>query len=70
MSMKQYFLRLLRLWRQPKQNLNRKIEHSHYFILQYRTGNAFDGKTEVLKCDCGQWAIRPYGAGEYTLLDK
>jgi hypothetical protein len=45
-------------------------QHEHHFILQYRTGNAIDGKTEVLMCDCGQWAIRPSGAGEYILLDK
>lgn len=45
-------------------------KHEHAFILQYRTGNAFDGKTEVLKCDCGQWAIRPYGASEYTMINQ
>lgn len=44
----------------------KKAIHEHSFILQYRTGNAYDGKTEVLKCDCGQWAIRPYGTKEYT----
>lgn len=45
-------------------------KHEHAFTLQYRTGNSNDGKTEVLKCDCGQWAIRPYGASEYTMIKQ
>lgn len=44
--------------------------HQHEWKLQYRTGNAFDGKSEVCKCDCGQWAVRHYGQREYILLDN
>ena len=31
----------------------KQTEHIHSWELQYRTGTAIEGKTEVLKCDCG-----------------
>lgn len=43
--------------------------HAHKWDLQYRTGNADDGKSDVCKCKCGQWAVRHYGKAEYTLLN-
>lgn len=45
------------------------IKHEHQFVLQYRTGNPFDGQTDVCKCDCGQWGIRHYGQAEYIPIN-
>lgn len=45
-------------------------KHTHIWKLQYRTGNPEDGKSEVCRCECGQWAVRHYGKAEYHLLNK
>jgi hypothetical protein len=46
-----------------------KNAHLHKWELQYRTGNATGGKSEVCKCQCGQWAVRHYGQAEYNLIN-
>jgi hypothetical protein len=38
-------------------NKNDKKVHLHNWQLQYQTGNAMDGKSDVVKCDCGQMAV-------------
>jgi hypothetical protein len=50
-------------------------KHQHEWKLQYQTGNAVDGKSDVVICDCGQWAVyhRNPAFGElhkYHLIDK
>lgn len=45
-----------------------KPTHIHDWELQYRTGNAFDGKTDVCKCKCGTWAIRHFGQKDYIVV--
>jgi hypothetical protein len=54
----------------PAVSGNVKNVHKHKWILQYRTGNPLDGKSDVCKCECGQWAVRHYGKAEYHLLDS
>lgn len=39
------------------QRTNEVRPHIHEFILQYQTGSSHDGKSDVVKCDCGQWAV-------------
>lgn len=56
-------------------NKPKEATHEHQWKLQYQTGNAFDGKSDVVKCDCGQWAVyhRNHACGEthkYHLLSK
>lgn len=47
-----------------------KPKHVHQWRLEYRTGNVWDGKSDVCSCECGQWAVRHYGKAEYHLLNK
>jgi hypothetical protein len=54
---------------------DKKVQHLHDWKLQYQTGNASDGKSDVVKCDCGQMAVyhRNPACGElykYHLLEK
>jgi hypothetical protein len=42
--------------------------HIHQWKLEYRTGSAKTGKSEVVSCECGQMAVRHYGQSEYILL--
>jgi hypothetical protein len=53
----------------------KKKKHTHDWVLQYWTGNSIDGKSDVVKCDCGQWAVyhRNPVFGEthkYILIDQ
>jgi hypothetical protein len=43
-------------------------QHKHDWKYQYNTGNAYDGKSQVSKCDCGKWAVRHYGQSEMIIL--
>jgi hypothetical protein len=43
--------------------------HQHTWRLDYRTGNAEDGKSDVCRCECGKQAVRHYGTSVYILLD-
>lgn len=42
--------------------------HKHSWEFQYQTGNMYDGKSTVYKCECGQWAVRHFGQSEYNLI--
>lgn len=45
-------------------------EHEHDWIFQYRTGNPFDGKSEVYKCSgCNKMAVRHSGQKDKILID-
>ena len=46
------------------------FDHEHKWELQYRTGNPIDGKSEVVKCSCNQWAVRHFGEAKYNLINK
>lgn len=41
--------------------------HEHQWRLEYRTGNANEGKSDVCSCACGTWAVRHYGK-DYEIL--
>lgn len=56
-------------------NNGKQKTHLHDWKIQYQTGNAVDGKSDVAKCECGQWAVyhRNYSHGEpckYHLINK
>jgi hypothetical protein len=51
----------------PKKKLKKK-PHIHDWKLMYMTGDVWEGKSRVLKCDCGQWAVYHFGAKDVTLL--
>lgn len=43
--------------------------HVHTWRTEYRTGKSINGKSTVVSCECGQWAVHHYGTKEYVLLD-